>query len=472
MELLKMIVIIIIVISLIYFVNKNFECFTDFIKPLTEVENIKRNYNLLIKEVNYNSRANLINKIKTSIYNIETTLINNYDKYKLNNIYYNEIIPLFDKPNNNKFDLAIKKIEFLIEYSANNSYYEHSITINDIKNSFKDLNNLYRDVYITKITTYNKSKDNIDILTKKIFNLLLKITSHDDLNNSGIILILNTTLKRAYETNDTININSQILTFDEKIKQLNLKLGAFNNSEYKSTIRGVEVDIPATTIQPTTTISIHRDKEVIKLIQDDFNMIYNAFDVINVIYKNNGDKKQLKDLKEIIYKSIDNIISYNNTDIDYKNKISSIRSIIIAPILDKDLMNSYTKGDTNEIIKIKNKFYDGIVEIKNIIISNFSKTQNNNNRNVCLSAIIEAIMNNDYPIEVNKLKGCNNSIFLSNNDITIYPKLAISKDNGKNWEIATDLYEYKKSGIKDGQLLYSYKLASKEGKDQKWSFIS
>lgn len=467
-----MIVIIIIVVILIYFINKNFECFSNFIKPLTEVENIKRNYNLLVKELNYNSREILINKIKTSIYNIETTLINNYDKYKLNNIYYNEIIPLFNKPDNDKFNLAIKKIEFLIEYSANNSYYEHSITINDIKNSFRNLNNLYRDVYITKIITYNKSKDNIDILTKKIFNLLLKITSHDDLNNSGIILILNTTLKRAYETNDTININSQILTFDEKIKQLNLKLGAFNNSEFKSNIRGVEIDIPATTIQPTTSISIHRDKEVIKLIQDDFNMIYNAFDVINVIYKNNGDKKQLKDLKEIIYKSIDNIISYNKTDIDYKNKISSIRSIIIAPILEKDLMNSYTKGDLNEIIKIKNKFYDGIVEIKNIIISNFSKTQNNNNRNVCLSAIIEAIMSNDYPIEVKKLKGCNNSIFLSNNDITIYPKLAISKDNGKNWEIATDLYDYKKSGIKDGQLLYSYKLASKEGKDQKWSFIS
>lgn len=470
MELLSMIVVIIIILSLIYYFNKNFECFSD-LNPKKEIDEIKKNYKLIIDETNNYQIKIIKNNIEKSIKNIEKSLVNNYDKYKLNNIYQNELIPLLNKPNINEFIIVINKIEFLIDYSFNSTYHDFSIIISNIKDEFKKLNDIYKDVYIDKTSNLNTVKNEIDIKTQKIYNLLLKITTHDDLNSSGIILILNTTLKRAYEMNDITQINSLITTFDEKIKNINYNLTNDIKSDNNNfNVRGIEIDKSATTFQPTTTISLHKDKETINLIKDDFNNIYNSFDLINIIYKNNGDKKQLKELNDIIYNSIDNIISYNKNDIEYKNKITSIKLVVIKPILTKELKESYNKNNNNEVIKIKNKFYDGIIEIKNIIISNYTKTRDDNNRNVCLKEIIEAILNNDFPIKVNKLKGCNNSIFLSNNNLSIYPQMAISKNNGKSWDFGTDLLEYQKTGNKNGDYLYTYKLASTDG--QKWSFIN
>lgn len=467
MELVGMIVVIIIVLSLIYYFNKNFECFSD-INPKDNIKNIKYYYNLLFNS-NVNVK-NIKNKIEQEIKKIEQSLVNNYDKYKLNNIYQNELVPLIDKPNLNEFNIVISKIEFLVDYSFNSTYYDFSTIISDIKEDFKKLTELYGDVYLNKTISLSIVKNQIDSLTQKIYNSLLKVTTHEDLNSSGIILILNTTLKRAFEMNDITQINSLMYTFNEKIKSINNKLISNIKPKDKSfDIKGVEMGLPATTFQPTTTVSLHKDKEVINLIQDDFNNIYNSFDLINIIYKNNGDKKQIKELNDIIYKSIDNIINYNKTDIEYKNKITSIKIIVITPILKSELKESYKKNN-NEIIKIKNKFYDGIVEIKNIIISNYSKTRDDNSRGICLKEIIEAILNNNYPIKVNKLKGCNNSIFISNNDLTIYPQMAVSKNNGKSWDFATDLLDYKNTGEKAGNYLYTYKLATTDG--QKWSFIN
>ena len=217
MELLSMIVVIIIILLLIYYFNKNFECFSD-LNPKKEIDEIKKNYKLIIDETNNYQIKIIKNNIEKSIKNIEKSLVNNYDKYKLNNIYQNELIPLLNKPNINEFIIVINKIEFLIDYSFNSTYHDFSIIISNIKDEFKKLNDIYKDVYIDKTSNLNTVKNEIDIKTQKIYNLLLKITTHDDLNSSGIILILNTTLKRAYEMNDITQINSLITTFDEKIK--------------------------------------------------------------------------------------------------------------------------------------------------------------------------------------------------------------------------------------------------------------
>lgn len=467
MELLAMVIVIIIILTLIYYFNKKFECFSNT-DPIDNIRNIKNYYKLLLD--NRDTSNNTKKQIEKEIRIIEKLIVNNYDKYKLNNIYQTELVPLIDKPNLNEFNIVIGKIEFLVNYSFNSVYHDFSVIINQIQEDFRSLLQLYNSVYITKTVDLITVKSQIDNLTQTIYNSLLKITTHEDLNSSGIILILNTTLKRAYEMGDTTQTNSLIYTFNQYVNNINNKLfSTFKPQDKQFEVKGNEMELPATTFQPTTTISLHKDKEVIKLIQNDFNNIYNSFDLINTIYKNNGNKKQIKELNDIIYKAIDNIINYNKNDTEYKNKITSIKIIIITPILKRELKESYGKNN-NEVIKIKNKFYDGIVEIKNIIISNYSKTRDNNNRNICLKEIIEAILNNQFPIKVNKLNGCNNSIFISDNNLTIYPQMAVSKNNGKSWDFATDLMDYKQTGNKTGDYLYTYKLATTNG--QKWSFIN
>lgn len=54
--------------------------------------------------------------------------------------------------------------------------------------------------------------------------------------------------------------------------------------------------------------------------------------------------------------------------------ITSIKIGIIQPILEDEIRLSYKTNDENEVIKIKNKFYDAILEIKNIIINYYSKS--------------------------------------------------------------------------------------------------
>jgi len=105
------------------------------------------------------------------------------------------------------------------------------------------------------------------------------------------------------------------------------------------------------------------------MIQMEIDKIYNSFDVIIYIYKNDGNKGQIPGLINIIYKSIDNIIGYNEKNAGYKVKITTVKAAVIKPILENDLINSIK--DDAEMIKIKNRFYEGIIEIKNIIIANY-----------------------------------------------------------------------------------------------------
>lgn len=119
MEILAMIAVIGIVVIIIYFINKSFsECGEGFINSFDEIQNIQDNYNLLKTESNQESKKLLKKNIKDSITRIEISLTDNYDKYKLTNIYSNELVPLLDKEftreSNDKFALVLNNIKFLI----------------------------------------------------------------------------------------------------------------------------------------------------------------------------------------------------------------------------------------------------------------------------------------------------------------------------------------------------------------------
>lgn len=479
MELLGMMGLIIGLLILIVYFNNSFkkECFynndsNDHSNNKTlielEIEKIGEYYSLLRNETNENSKKFLKNKIKDSIIEIEKGLVNNFDKYKLNNIYSNELEPLLNKPfskeSDEKFTKIINNIDFLVNYALTPERYIQSERINNIKTDFKSLNELYENVFINKNYGYKMVENKINVLNKQIYNELIQITTYDDLNNSGIILILNTTLKRAYEVNDITQINSLKDTFNEKIRSLNLiitkeKIEGFNDFNLYSSIN-----------QPTTSISLFKEKDVIKKIQKNFNKIYNSFDTINSIYKNKGNIKQIDELKRIISDSIDEIISYNEKDISYKSRILSIKHVIIASVLDKELEESYLTENENQIIKVKNKFYDGIIEIKNIIISIYSKEKYGDNKEACLKDIVNALLNNDYPIEVKKIHNCKDISNLLDDNIIITPKIAVSSNKGKTWEPATEFTEYKRKGETDDPYIFTQKLAtSVNGK--KWNLL-
>ncbi len=479
MELLGMMGLIIGLLILIVYFNNSFkkECFYNN-KSLIEleIEKISEYYSLLRNETNENSKKFLKNKIKESIREIEKGLIDNYDKYKLNNIYSNELEPLLNKPiskeSNEKIIKIINNIDFLVNYALTPERYIQSEKISNIKTDFKSLNELYENVYINKKYGYKMVENKIDILNKQIYNELMQITTYDDLNNSGILLILNTTLKRAYEVNDITQINGLKETFNEKLRSLNLIITKAKIEE--KTKEGFDnyydTNLQALINQPTTSISLFKDKDVIKKIQEKFNKIYNSFDIINSIYKNNGNRKQIDELKRVISESIDEIISYNEKDIIYKAKILSIKNVIIASVLDKELEESYLTQNENQIIKVKNKFYDAIIEIKNIIISVYSKEKYGDNKEACLKDIIDALLNNDYPIEVKKIHNCKDISNLLDDNIMITPKIAVSSNKGKTWEPATEFTEYKRKGETDDPYIYTQKLAtSVNGK--KWNLL-
>ena len=113
MELLGMMGLIIGLLILIVYFNNSFkkECFYNN-KSLIEleIEKISEYYSLLRNETNENSKKFLKNKIKESIREIEKGLIDNYDKYKLNNIYSNELEPLLNKPISKESNEKIIKI--------------------------------------------------------------------------------------------------------------------------------------------------------------------------------------------------------------------------------------------------------------------------------------------------------------------------------------------------------------------------
>jgi hypothetical protein len=485
MSLITIFLIIVGVIILLYILNNYMitECF-DNINPeeirsnaYKQIEIIKDNYQKL-KELYKKERAEINEildakkQIKDAVNRIDILLINSYDRYKLSDLYNNELLPILDKPKDLTFFDIIENMKVIIDNGLNNSYYNHRNTIKEIRRNFKELNEIYKGVFMDKVFTYIEKRDLIESLTKTIYDFLLKITDYDDLNSSGIILILNTTLKRSYETKNIIDINSNISSFEEKIKKIAIALNVDEEN------KDIEV-IPANTgdmsmnasvqiTSPTTNISV-------TTIKNDFNNIYNSFDLINKIYGNNKELKssqetQIKTLNNVIYNSIKNIANYDKNNKNYFNSVNVINDVVIKPILEAELKNSYKNGDENKITRIKNRFYDAIIEIKNLIISNYAKTSVSTDKNKCLKEIINAIINNKFPIKVNELKNCNKSLFNDNN-LVIYPKLAVSK-NGKKWDLATDLYDFKKTGINNNPYIYSYKLAGTTNDGKDWKFIS
>ena len=473
------------VIILLYILNNYMitECFDNVnpeeirSKAYKQIEIIKDYYQKL-KELYKKEKAEISEildakrKIKDAINNIDILLVNSYDRYKLSDLYNNELLPILDKPKDITFFDIIENMKVIIDNGLNNSYYNHRNTIKEIRRNFKELNEIYKGVYMDQVFTYIEKRDLIDSLTKTIYDFLLKITDYDDLNSSGIILILNTTLKRAYETKNLTDINSNISSFEQKIKKIAIVLNVDDEIKEIDVIPAntgdMSMNAPVQITSPTTNISV-------TTIKNDFNNIYNSFDLINKIYENNKELKasletQIKTLNNVIYNSIKNIANYDKNNKNYFNNVSVINNVVIKPILEAELRNAYKIGDKNKIIRVKNRFYDAIIEIKNIIISNYAKTSVSTDKNKCLKEIINAIINNRFPIKVNELKNCDKSIFNDNN-LVIYPKLAVSK-NGKKWDLATDLYDFKKTGINNNPYIYSYKLAGTTNDGKDWKFIS
>lgn len=483
MSLITIFLIVIGVIILLYILNNQIinECFED-VNPenirknaYKQIEIIKDNYEKLkefYKEEN-GEIAKILEakkKIKDAINNIDMMMVNSYDRYKLNDLYYNDLVPILDKPRDLTFFDIIESMKIIIDNGINNSYYNHRNTIKEIRRNFKELNEIYKSVYIDKVFTYIERRDLIDSLTRVIYDLLIKITTYDDLNSSGIILILNTTLSRSYETNNIIDINTNISSFEEKIKKLAIALNVDEEKKdydiVPSNVGDMSLNAKAEITSPTTTLSI-------TTIKNDFNNIYNSFELINKIYGNNKElnanqENQIKNLNNVIYNSIKNIANYDKNNKNYYDNIIVINDVVIKPILEAELRNSY--GDETKIVRIKNRFYDAIIEIKNLIISNYAKTSVNTDKNKCLKEIINAVINNQFPIKIKELKNCSPSLFNDNN-LIIYPKLAVSK-NGKKWDLATDLYDFKKTGVNNNPYIYSYKLAGTTNDGKDWKFIS
>lgn len=344
MQVLGMFIVIGLILLIIYYIESKYECF--FVYNKNNIDLIIKNYDLLIEEEDI---AN-INNIKKNIFNlfqdIDIILTSEYDKYKVSNIYFNEIIPLLNKYDKDKFLVLMDNIRKIID---NSNKVSEKITI--IKYKFNKLNELYSNDY------YENEKENIELLTKEIKDLLLEITDYNNIYNAGIIFLLDSNLKKAYENDNKLVIESLIMTFYNFLK-------IFTSIESKNKEK---IDFP-------NKIIFENNIDYIKLIQADFIVINNTFDMINIKYKNNEDKNEIIELNNLLYKSIDNISSYNT---NYKDKIISIKNTIIMPIIDNELFLSYNNNDEEEIEKNKNKFYDAIYEIKNIIINYYSKYEDN-----------------------------------------------------------------------------------------------
>jgi uncharacterized protein YlxP (DUF503 family) len=271
-----------------------------------------------------------------------------------------------------------------------------------------------------------------------------------------------------------IDINSYNSTFEEKVKKLAIALNVDEDVDKKTeiipaNIGDMSLNASAEITSPTKSISI-------TTIKNDFNNIYNSFDMINRYYENDEElspaqENQIKNLNNIIYGSVNDIANYDKNNKNYYNNVIVIKDVVIKPILEAELKNAYKTRNETRISKVKNRFYDAIIEIKNLIVNNYSKTSVSTDKNKCLKEIINAIINNKFPIKVAEIKNCDKSLFNDNN-LVIYPKLAVSKNNGKKWDFATDLYDYNKDGINRNPYLYSYKLAGTTNDGKDWKFIS
>jgi len=418
-------IIIFIFFFIFYYFNVNYEKFFNFSSPDNEINNIIFYYNEIKQFYNlgYTSDNIIIIKKKEQIKNsfniIELSINDNNIKYDISNIYF-DITKYLNNINDNEFFKLINKLKNLIN-NYNNLFFSK---INNINSNFNKLNSLYKNIFINKIIIYDNKKKDIDNLIILIHNDLLSITSQDNLYNSGIILILNTTLKRAYERNDLIDINNNINSFNTFIFNISKSFSSYNYN----TSNNILFNNKLTNTNSNTFINID-------IIKKDFNNIYNSFDLLNNIYNNNinlsiSDEKEISIINNLIFSSLDNISNYFPFNYDYKNKIISIKNVIIIPLINKELFDLYKQKDYININKIKNKFYNSINEIKNIIIDYYNKTSSD--YNLCINNILKELNFNNFPINVSELNNCNKSFF-NNQDIIIDKKIIISNDNGLTW---------------------------------------
>ena len=431
-----------ILILIIYYINNGVECFTNYtpeqIQTLSTVEitAISTNYNEL-KELYSNGtspngllalqkKAN----IKMAFDNIEKLLASSNDKYLLATIYYgnnknnanynetnyynnNYIIKYLDTINDEEFgNLMMKVIEIILNATKDNNInsYKTNGNIILILADFKNLNELYSSVYIDKSFNYEAKQEEISNITRKIMTTLLLITTYSYIYTSGIDLILNTTLKRSYETNNLIEINNNINSFKEKIDILKNQLEKKTPSAVQSSIiRQQQND------EPLYQSDLSMDK-----VKDDFSNINNAFELINNTYKNKNFNEEIfiANLINVINTSLDNISNYYQYNNEYKNKVIAIKNTSIKSILESELKNSYIQNDNARIEILKTNFFDNINEIKNLIISITTKRTSNIDNEACLYNIINAIKANNYPINVSNIPNCDKSLF-NDKDIVI-----------------------------------------------------
>jgi len=423
-----------------------------------------------------------INKI---ILEIRTFAGDKNDRDKLDIIYYGEakdnygLIVYLDEIDDDRYKIIISQIKKIIN-NITDPISTRTTIADEIFILFSELNDLYKDVYINKISNIDNKKDDIENKNRLIYNKLLLLIPVDKLHNTEIILILNTTLKRAYETNNITDINSQSSTFKELVKALikdssNINISK-SNHKLKNEIIGIN----------NSRLGIPIEDQVIPLkittqgMKDDFNNIYNSFDLLNNTYKNNYNnniinfnntqKKQLDSYKSIINGSLDNISYYYPKNTEYRNKIISIKNVIIKPILNTELQESYRRKDEILISNVRNRFYKSLNEIKNLIINNYGKSSTDININICLDNIIQAISNNNFPVRISNINGCHKSLF-DNKDFIITPKMFVSENNGIIWKPATHLDSFKKNGINNYPYLYNYELASSDDGGINWSMI-
>ena len=420
-----------------------------------------------------------INKI---ILDIRNRAGDKSDLDKLDLIYYGEaknnygIIVHLDEIDDNRFNNLINQIKTIIN-NITDVVATRTTIADEIFILFSELNDLYKDVYINKITTIDIKKTEIENKNRLIYSKLLLLVPVDKLHNTEIILILNTTLKRAYETGNITEINSIVNSFKELVKALINQSGSseikIDNS--KNEVKGV--------IESRLGIPIEDQVQPMKItsqgMKDDFNNIYNSFDIMNTTFRNNYNgiinfnntqKKQLESYRAIINGSLDNISNYYPKNSDYVNKVISIKNVIIKPIIETELQESYRRKDEVLISSVRNRFYKAINEVKNLIINNYGKSSTQININVCLNNIMEAINANKFPVRVSNVNGCHKSLF-DNRDIIISPKMFVSENNGIIWKPATELDTFKKTGINNNPYLYNYEIASSSDGGINWSMI-
>ena len=115
MQVLGMFIVIGLILLIIYYIESKYECF--FVYNKNNIDLIIKNYDLLIEEEDIANKNNIKKNIFNLFQDIDIILTSEYDKYKISNIYFNEIIPLLNKYDKDKFLVLMDNIRKIIDNS-------------------------------------------------------------------------------------------------------------------------------------------------------------------------------------------------------------------------------------------------------------------------------------------------------------------------------------------------------------------